>query len=104
MRQQSLNNPERYRDGPAVVREQARHPDGAIDGKPSVSTDVQTNEQIAREQRPPHGGQAASMPNCPLDLRQKRCESLRFEIELGLSLLIRPRMNQIPTGALRQGM
>jgi hypothetical protein len=44
------------------------------------------------------------MPNCPLDLRQKRFESLRFEIELGFSLTVRPRMNDIPTGALRQLM
>src|SRR6266403_1760829 len=44
------------------------------------------------------------MPSCLLDLRQKRFEFLRFKIELGFSLAVWPRVNEIPTGALRQLM
>ena len=70
----------------------------------AVSTDVQTNEEIARKQRPPHVRQAASMPNCLLNVRQKRFQPLRLEIDFGFALTVWPRMNEIPTGALRQLM
>ena len=73
-------------------------------GDQRVATNVQANEEIARKQRPPHVRQTASMPNCLLNLRQKRFQSLRFEIEFGFSLTVWPRMNEIPTGALRQLM
>ena len=49
MRLQSLNDAERDRDWPTFLRNQARHPDGAVDGKPAVTTNVQMNEEIARK-------------------------------------------------------
>src|SRR5690349_565667 len=97
MREQSFNDAERNRGRPALLRYQARHPDGAIDGRPGVATNVQANEEIAPEKRPPHVRQTPSMPNCLLNLRQKRCQPLRFEIEFGFSLTVWSRMNEIPT-------
>src|ERR1700682_3560025 len=98
MRQQSFNDAERNRNWPALLRDQARHPDGAVDERPGVAVNVQANEQIAPKQRPAHVRQAPGMPDCLLNLRQKSRQSLRFEIEFGFSLTVRSRMNEIPTG------
>ena len=40
MRKQRFNDADRNRGWPALLRYQARHSDGAVDGKPAVSTDV----------------------------------------------------------------
>src|SRR5258708_4590219 len=100
MHKQCLNDAERNGGWAALLRYQARYADGAIDERPDVAANVQADEEIAPKQRPAHVRQTPSMPNCLLDLRQKRCQSLRFEIELGFSLTIWPRMNEIPTDAL----
>src|ERR1044071_6641348 len=102
MRQQCLDNAERNRDRTTLLRNQAGHPDRAVNGTPSVATDVEANEEVSRKQGPPHGPETASMQNCFLALRQKRRVSLGLEIELGFGLIAWPRMDKIPTGAWRQ--
>jgi hypothetical protein len=93
---QRFHNARWNRMGPVPLHHQAGDPQGTIDRAPLMTFKIEDDEQVARKERPHHGGELACMPDRSFALGQEGAIPLVLELGLGTLLLVRQRVHHKP--------